>query len=252
MVNTVVDLLTFLQARFVSKMPDIVVTRVINKCMAATVRSIGILSQPSETVRFLEKNLPDLRVAQIGGITQSMFDQAGEVIRFNTNDWRSGEAGGDGGRYIRIRGTELPVEDGAFDVVDSRHVLEHIANCVAALLEWKRILKKGGYLYVSVPNRFKTHEHLRTLTTLSHFIEDHEDGVGEFDPRHEEEIRQTGVGIIQHDRYENPHIHYHTFEENNLRRLLVYCGLDIVELTAHDLSMFRHQPWDLIMIARKA
>jgi len=48
----------------------------------------------------------------------------------------------------------LPVEDQSFDVVHSRHVLEHFgrAETVKVLAEWTRILRVGGEFRISVPN----------------------------------------------------------------------------------------------------
>ena len=55
---------------------------------------------------------------------------------------------------IRADVRQIPVPDGAFDVVHSRHVLEHFgrAEVVALLQEWVRILRVGGELRVNVPN----------------------------------------------------------------------------------------------------
>ncbi len=43
------------------------------------------------------------------------------------------------------------VPDGSFDFVHASHVLEHIANPQAALTNWLRILKPGGFTVVTVP-----------------------------------------------------------------------------------------------------
>lgn len=41
---------------------------------------------------------------------------------------------------------------GALDYVYSSHCLEHLANPVLALKRWVEVVKKGGYLYVAVPD----------------------------------------------------------------------------------------------------
>ena len=67
----------------------------------------------------------------------------------------------------------IPVEDGKFDTVISRHVLEHIVHDVQAVREWKRILKHGGRLIVAVPNHEirntipMNYEHVRAWTPKS-------------------------------------------------------------------------------------
>lgn len=48
---------------------------------------------------------------------------------------------------------KLPVEDGIFDTVIARHVLEHMTDTVQALRYWSQALKHGGKLIVAVPNQ---------------------------------------------------------------------------------------------------
>jgi len=54
----------------------------------------------------------------------------------------------------------IPLDDGAADVVISFTVLEHVSDERAALAEMRRILRPGGKLILTVPNRwwiFETH-----------------------------------------------------------------------------------------------
>lgn len=45
------------------------------------------------------------------------------------------------------------VPDGYYDYVYSSHCLEHIVDHITALRNWARIIKKGGFLIVTVPHR---------------------------------------------------------------------------------------------------
>jgi len=47
--------------------------------------------------------------------------------------------------------TQLPFKDGAFDLVTSLDVIEHVEDDQAALIELYRVLKPGGSLVVTVP-----------------------------------------------------------------------------------------------------
>ena len=61
---------------------------------------------------------------------------------------------------VVTEGGPVPLPDGAADVVTSFTVLEHVPDEQAALAEMRRILKPGGKLILSVPNRwwiFETH-----------------------------------------------------------------------------------------------
>jgi len=42
--------------------------------------------------------------------------------------------------------------DASFDTVVSGHCLEHMHDVPTALLNWARVLKEGGYLYILVPS----------------------------------------------------------------------------------------------------
>ena len=51
----------------------------------------------------------------------------------------------------------LDFEDKTFDLVWCRHTLEHSVMPMIALMEFKRVLKDGGYLYVEVPQDESVH-----------------------------------------------------------------------------------------------
>jgi len=52
----------------------------------------------------------------------------------------------------------LPFKDNSFDVVISNHVIEHVQNQELHIREIKRVLKKGGTLYLATPNRLWPYE----------------------------------------------------------------------------------------------
>jgi SAM-dependent methyltransferase len=55
---------------------------------------------------------------------------------------------------IQWRGdaTQLPFKDGVLDYVASSHLLEDFADWKPVLAEWDRVLKRGGYMIISVPD----------------------------------------------------------------------------------------------------
>ncbi len=61
---------------------------------------------------------------------------------------------------VQYDGAHLPVASGAMDLVTSFEVLEHVPDEAAALQEIHRVLKPGGEIIFSVPNKwwiFETH-----------------------------------------------------------------------------------------------
>ncbi len=55
---------------------------------------------------------------------------------------------------LRGDATRLPFDDGAFDVVITSEVLEHIQDDVAAIAEMVRVLRPGGSFAATVPSWF--------------------------------------------------------------------------------------------------
>jgi len=62
----------------------------------------------------------------------------------------------------------LPFEDRSFDVVICSEVIEHVCNHVAAIKELSRILKPGGYLFLSTPNMMRIRSRLSFLLSGFH------------------------------------------------------------------------------------
>lgn len=74
--------------------------------------------------------------------------------------------------------------DGSCDGVVAAHVLEHLANPVAALVELERVLRVGGLAAVVMPERHATFDAPRPPTTLGHVLDEHARGVTAVDDDH--------------------------------------------------------------------
>lgn len=61
-----------------------------------------------------------------------------------------------------------------FDFVVANHVLEHVTDPIGALMEWHRILKPGGLLFISLPDKRYIFDFARKRTPLSHLEADHQ------------------------------------------------------------------------------
>jgi SAM-dependent methyltransferase len=63
----------------------------------------------------------------------------------------------EGFRFRQVTGTELPFEEGSFDLVLSNHVIEHVGertDQLRHLLEIRRVLRPDGWCYLAAPNRW--------------------------------------------------------------------------------------------------
>lgn len=145
-----------------------------------------------------------------------------------------------------------------YDFLLSSHVLEHIANPIKALNEWKRIVKPNGHLILILPHKDGTFDHNRPTTTLEHFIKDHENIIGEDDLTHVEEIlrlhdlskdHEAGsyetFKIRSNNNYQNRSLHHHVFTTQSLGELIDYMNLKIISIEPVN-------PIHIILIAQKA
>lgn len=91
-----------------------------------------------------------------GGMPLSLAEEADWVVGIDLVD-RFGDAGVRLAReralrnlvFVRADGQALPFESGAFDLVLSHAVIEHVADAPLYLGECARVMKAGGHLYLS-------------------------------------------------------------------------------------------------------
>ena len=135
------------------------------------------------------------------------------------------------------------VEAQSYDFVLSCHSLEHVANPLKALREWKRILKPGGFLILAVPNKESIFDHNRPTTTFSHLISDEQSGIDERDLTHLEEIlelhdlgRDKAAGSFEEfrarslDNFSNRGLHHHVFDSDVLSECLKHANYQVLEM----------------------
>jgi len=136
----------------------------------------------------------------------------------------------------------LPFQDSSLNYVAASHVIEHVANPLAALKEWYRVLKSKGIIYMVVPDRRYTFDRPRPLTNVDHIIEDYHRGVTQVDGTHidefvfgvdwtlfspatspdkVEEEKRTMADAYRVDIANNReiNIHFHTYEPESMVRL---------------------------------
>ena len=124
--------------------------------------------------------LDNLRGLEIGAASYNPFGlQTRNVATREGHDFYAEEQGALGTAPAPVdiwaSGDRIPVPDRSEDFVLSSHVLEHLPNVVAAFLEWDRIVKDGGYVFMIVPLKGAlAADGPRELTPLAHFIECYE------------------------------------------------------------------------------
>lgn len=79
------------------------------------------------------------------------------------------------GSYITVdieaEADDLPLDDHSLDFVVASHVFEHTSNPIKTLMEWDRVLKSGGFLFLIVPKRDAPYgDSHREITPINHLV----------------------------------------------------------------------------------
>jgi len=146
------------------------------------------------------------------------------------------------GRQFFAEATAMEfIPSGTYDFVLSSHMLEHSANPILALTEWIRLLKEGGALVLLLPDKDRTFDHRRPVTTMEHLVADFDAGMTEDDLSHMPEILslhdleldpEAGDPAAFKARClrnaENRCFHHHVFDTRLAVRLIDHVGLQIL------------------------
>lgn len=148
------------------------------------------------------------------------------------------------GKVIIADGSDLSfVADNSYDFVLSSHNLEHFANPIKALKEWKRVTRTNGALILVLPDYRRTFDRHRAPTPLQHMLDDYSRNIGEDDTTHVPEVLRLHDikwdGTLKTQSYSelyersinnltNRSLHHHVFDENNSAELLRAVGLEVL------------------------
>lgn len=148
-----------------------------------------------------------------------------------------------GRQYIREAGDLSGIANASYDFVLSSHCLEHTANPLGALREWRRVVRPGGHLVLLLPNPTGTFDHRRPITTIDHLKADAAARTGEGDLTHLDEIlslhdldRDPKAGSAAEFRArslrnrENRCLHHHVFDSALMRAAMEEAGWTVLGL----------------------
>jgi hypothetical protein len=150
-----------------------------------------------------------------------------------------------------------PFADSNYQVVLASHCLEHIANPLRALEEWRRVLGEKGLLLLVLPHKEGTFDWKRPITTLEHMIEDYKNKTGEDDLTHlPEELALRDLDRQPAESFEaferalrankpNRFMHHHVFDTRAAIALVDFSGWQL-----RRVEVFR--PFHIVVLASKS
>lgn len=162
------------------------------------------------------------------------------------------------GRQYIADATDLSdIPAGYYDFVLSSNCLEHVANPLRALAEWRRVLKPGGTMVLAVPRKEGNFDHRRSVTAFNHILDDFKGNVGEDDLTHLDEILSLhdlsldpeagGFDAFRARSLDNLHnraLHHHVFDLELARETVAFSGFEVM----HGVSTAK----DHVVLACKA
>jgi len=104
---------------------------------------------------------------------------------------------------IIARADEIPLPDESEDFILSSHVLEHCPNLIKTLVEWYRIVKRDGFIFMIIPHRYAApSDRDRSLTGWAHILAD---------------FRSNATELTEPEAGMFGHCHYHVFSPETMK-----------------------------------
>ena len=214
------------------------------------ISSLGMYIQKFKSLSGLEIGGPSYAFNKSGFLPLYQHIKKLDGCNFRTNTIWEGEIesgktyhyeNGIGHQFI-LDGSDLSeIDDNKYDFVFSSHNLEHIANPIKALLEWRRVLKNEGYLLLILPNKLGTFDIKREYTSFEHILEDYNSNITEADTTHIEEILKLhdhtknpiSIGISEFeelikDNYTTRAAHHHVFDQHLIKKMLEHINFEVL------------------------
>jgi predicted SAM-dependent methyltransferase len=124
------------------------------------------------------------------------------------------------------------VGDGSQDFVIANHFLEHCEDPIGALKNFLRVVRRGGVVFVAIPDKRFTFDVRRDVTTFEHLLKDHEEGgawsrLGHFEDYHRVVLGVTDERQIRRDMEEMGHTHYHVWTQVEMLEMFVRLRKDL-------------------------
>jgi len=133
------------------------------------------------------------------------------------------------------------IKSGQYQFLLSSNCLEHVANPLKALREWRRVIEPGGYMLLVLPNKSANFDHRRPVTQFEHLLDDEAKGTTEHDMTHLPEIlelhdlaRDPWAGTRENfinrckQNYRYRGMHHHVFDMALMEKMMSHAGMSIL------------------------
>ena len=109
---------------------------------------------------------------EIGGAAHNPFG-----LNALNVDVRQREVDHEGNKALHVdilaSGDNISLPDGSQSFIVSSHVFEHLFDPIKALLEWDRLIKINGVIFMIIPHKERTFDKHAGRTALQHLVDDY-------------------------------------------------------------------------------
>lgn len=151
---------------------------------------------------------------------------------------------------------------GSQDFIIANHFLEHTQDPIGTLKNFCRVLKRGGYLYMAVPDQTSTFDKDRLPTPLQHVISDHRNGPaasrhGHFqewvtlcEPHFGRTYSPSDAAVRVKELEDKDYsIHFHCWRPDGFDEFLDYCCRE--EMIGASLAFFCESPGEILVVLKR-
>ena len=165
-----------------------------------------------------------------------------------------------GNQFISEASELSRFEKNSFDFIVSSNCLEHVANPLKALDEWRRVC--NGNIILILPKKEFNFDHKRPFTTFEHILSDFNGNIGEDDLTHVEEIldlhdleRDAAAGSFEDfklrslNNFKNRCLHHHVFNNELINKMAAHVGLKVMaegKVTGNMIFLLANQEIDFL------
>lgn len=150
------------------------------------------------------------------------------------------------------------IPDESADFLIANHMIEHCEDPIGTLSNHLRVLKRGGVLYMAVPDRRFTFDHERDSTPLAHLVRDHFEGPQWSRRAHYEEWARFVAGAAPEQvpaeadalEAQNYSIHFHVWTPISFLELVSHCRSDLA--LPLEVDALERNDHEFVVVMRRA
>lgn len=156
-----------------------------------------------------------------------------------------------GYQYISEATDLSNISDGHYEFLISSNCLEHSANPLKAILEWRRVLKEKGILILVVPKKDLNFDHKRRDTEFNALLKAYENDFNESDLSTLDEIIENhdieldpGVQSLEEfktrslENYQNRCLHHHVYSSELIKEVFKYTNFRLIDIGSTDQDFY--------------